>query len=97
VTLASTVILGSESHRTHDHISMPDGSGSLQSLLRARIPSKLYIETQFVPHRKHVSATKPNRFMLLATQSLFIVRTIPNRLRSSYVLKLVKLSLCLTN
>jgi hypothetical protein len=31
--LASTVILGSESHRTHDQILLPDGSGSLQTLL----------------------------------------------------------------
>jgi hypothetical protein len=27
--LASSVILGSESHGTHDHILLPDGSGSL--------------------------------------------------------------------
>jgi hypothetical protein len=32
LALASTVILGSESHRTHDHILLSDGSGSLQSL-----------------------------------------------------------------
>jgi hypothetical protein len=36
-------------------------------------------KTQSVPHRKHyVSATKPNRLMLLGKQSLFIVRTIWN-------------------
>jgi hypothetical protein len=65
VTLASTVILGSESHGTHDHILLPDGSGSLQTLFRDSVPHKLYILIQFVPHRKHiVSATKINRLML---------------------------------
>jgi hypothetical protein len=32
LALASTVILGSESHRTHGHILLSDGSGSLQTL-----------------------------------------------------------------
>jgi hypothetical protein len=31
LALASTVILGSDSHGTHDHILLPDGSGSLQN------------------------------------------------------------------
>jgi hypothetical protein len=31
LALASTVILGSESHGTPDHILLPDGYGSLQS------------------------------------------------------------------
>jgi hypothetical protein len=32
MALASTVILGSETHRTHAHILLSDGSGSLQTL-----------------------------------------------------------------
>jgi hypothetical protein len=32
LALASTVILGSESHGTHDHTFLSDGSGSLQTL-----------------------------------------------------------------
>jgi hypothetical protein len=31
LALASTVILGSESHGTHDYILLSDGSGSLQN------------------------------------------------------------------
>jgi hypothetical protein len=31
LALASTVILGSESHETHDHTLLSDGSGSLQT------------------------------------------------------------------
>jgi hypothetical protein len=33
LALASTVILGSESHETHDHILLSDGSGGLQAIL----------------------------------------------------------------
>jgi hypothetical protein len=41
--LASTVILRSESHGTHDHTLLPDGSVSLQSLsLSGEEDTKLY-------------------------------------------------------
>jgi hypothetical protein len=33
LVLASTVILGSDPHGTHDHILLPDGSESLQNRL----------------------------------------------------------------
>jgi hypothetical protein len=33
LALASTVIFSFESHETHDHILLPDGSGSLQAHL----------------------------------------------------------------
>jgi hypothetical protein len=36
LALASTVILGSKSHGTHNHISMSDGSGSLQLTPQSR-------------------------------------------------------------
>jgi hypothetical protein len=56
LALASTVILGSESHRTHDRILLSDGSGSLQTLLLigyALFSSVLAVYPQHGPHRKH--------------------------------------------
>jgi hypothetical protein len=42
LVLASTTILGSESHGTHDYISLSDGAGTLQTTeisgLKARLP-----------------------------------------------------------
>jgi hypothetical protein len=37
LVLASTVILGSESHEIHDHILLSDGSGSLQCPLTGQV------------------------------------------------------------
>jgi hypothetical protein len=46
VALASTVILGSESHGTHDHILLSDGSGSLKTTTLAVHILKLVIHRQ---------------------------------------------------
>jgi hypothetical protein len=59
--LASTVILSSESHKTHDHILLSDGSGSLQTtasaLLQADPETLLWYDTNSTEnHASNISS-----------------------------------------
>jgi hypothetical protein len=68
LALASTVILGSESHGTHDHVLLCHESGSLQTTVPVRqlqIMQIIYKNSVRTSQETHyVSATKPNRLML---------------------------------
>jgi hypothetical protein len=48
LVLASTVIFGSESHKTRDHILQFDGSGILQHFSRTRCISNSLIDVDII-------------------------------------------------
>jgi hypothetical protein len=75
LVLASAVILGPKSRGTHDHILLsqirdsPNLEGQVLVFIsprnRVAHSSELYLNMQFLPHRKHcISVTKTNWLML---------------------------------
>jgi hypothetical protein len=75
VSLASTVILDSESHGTHGNISLSVGSGSHQTLLRVRVRVTLRLAV----YRQSVLAPRHSR----SRPEIFLTETL--RVHNSYV------------